>query len=117
MGADELLELADELEEQGRALLRHARQLQRLAERSGGGSRPARAVGGGPRPERPERGGGGTSGGGARRGFRERGEQPERGERPRGAGRKEESGGSGDRPPKRSSSAPDWAPTGRKRRS
>ncbi len=52
--AEELLEMADAMEEQGRALLTQARQLQRIAqgmERSGGEDRPAPRA----RPERSER--------------------------------------------------------------
>jgi hypothetical protein len=52
--AEELLEMADAMEEQGRALLTQARQLQRIAqglERGGGEDRPAPRA----RPERSER--------------------------------------------------------------
>lgn len=114
--SEELMEMADALEEQAREILRHAKHLQRLAStldqserrppfrparterpaaRSGeeGGERPASRGGGGGGERPPSRGGSG-------------------GERPKGRG-----GSGGDRPPpRRSSSAPPWAPKGKRKR-
>lgn len=55
--ADALLDLADDLQEQGRDLLRRAREVQRLAERMGAKGRPYSGKPGTPRSG-PRRGGG-----------------------------------------------------------
>ena len=98
--AEELLELADELEEEGRALISDARQLQRLAERMGRGGRP----------DRGERGPRGEGERPARSGPRGQGESRER---RRSADRGE--GGSG-RPSRGSGDAPSWSPPGKRKR-
>lgn len=92
--ADDLLQIADVLEEQARTLLSQARQLQRLAasqERSG----EDRAAGPERKPSRQSPPG---------RGGRSRSK-----EEPRGSG--------GDaRPAKKRNNAPSWAPGGKKRK-
>lgn len=99
--ADDLLQIADALEEQARTLLSQARQLQRLAasqERSG----EDRTAGPGARSSGPERkpsrqGPSGRAGTGRSK------------EEPRGSG--------GDaRPAKKRNNAPSWAPGGKKRK-
>ncbi|HET8655739.1 MAG TPA: hypothetical protein VFL93_09520 [Longimicrobiaceae bacterium] len=83
--------MADELEEQGRELMRHARTLQRLAERieSGPSAPPRRSPPEGRGGRRPE----------------ERGGPPREGET-KGRPKRKQSG-----------EAPPWAPTGKRRRS
>lgn len=128
LSAEALLEMADELEEHGRALLAQARQLQRMAERmdrdeaprAGGGPR-AREGGDAPRygGARPRGGEEGRFGGAsARRGDDARGgggggarRRPPRGE---GAGGE---GGGGQSRPRTRKGTPDWVPSNKKRRS
>jgi hypothetical protein len=86
--AEELLEIAEDLEEEGRALIAHARKLQRLAERMQGSQRP--------RPPRP-------STGAARGEDRGNRRPPAGGDRPARGGKKP--GG-----------APSWAPGAKRRR-
>lgn len=92
--SDELMELADQLEEQARELLRHARYLQRLAAKLDQPERrpPFR----GPRVERSAARGEGEG-------------------RERSSARGAEGGGA--RPPsRRSSAAPPWVPKGKRTR-
>lgn len=132
LSAEELIEMAEDLEEQGRALLAHARKLQKLAQQvgsgereggSGGGARPFARRGAGDREggdDRPKRGPAGEDRprrafGGDDRPKRGTGgdDRPKRGpggdDRPKrgpgGAGRKSPGGGK-----------PDWAGGGPRRK-
>lgn len=122
-GADQLLQLADELEDQARSLMQQARRLQHLAkglERAEGDrperprSRPGGFERGGPRREGPrrERSGEDRDAGPPRRPRADARPRSEDGEaRPR-----RRPDGEGSPPRKRPAGAPKWAPKGKKRK-